>query len=249
MKKRIRSILKKVTLLILSISIIYLLILLYPNFLFAYSTTYKQVTVYSDKVIDNNINVVIDDALTRIKKSELYDSSILFQIYICNDLWRFAIFTQGNKFAGAVTQYHLNNAIYFRPCDIKNNKIVPPKEWYFAENPFTFSDRPLSYYFAHEMTHKMQSIYTGRFDFSNPTWLTEGYADYIGKNGNFDFNENLKLWHNNKPELDPTKGLYRLYHLKIAYLLDKQHKSIKDIYKNIPNDKSLTEEIWTQKMD
>ena len=95
----------------------------------------------------------------------------------------------------------------------------------------------------------MQSYYTGRGHWNYPTWLTEGYADYIGKGGNFNYNENLKLWHNNAPELDPTKGLYRLYHLKIAYLLDKQHKSIKGIYKNIPNDKILTEEIWKQKTD
>ncbi|MBL7809589.1 MAG: hypothetical protein JNN28_17345 [Saprospiraceae bacterium] len=247
MRNKVKTNLKRASVSLLGLAIIYFLVLLHPNFLFAHSITYKQVTVYSDRDIDNYINAIIEDALTRIKKSELYDSSIHFKVYICNDLWRFGIFTQGNKYAGAVTHYHLTGNIFFRPCDIENNKIVPPKEWYFAENPFTFSDRPLSYYFAHEMTHKLQSDFTGCYDFSNPTWLTEGYADYIGKDGNFNFNENLKLWHNNAPELDPTKGLYRLYHLKIAYLLDKQKKSIKDIYRNIPNDKSLTEEIWELK--
>lgn len=249
MKRRIRSLLKKVSILILSTSIVYLLILLYPNFLFDYSTTYKQITVYSDRVIDNKINAIIDDALTRISKSELYDSTFHFDIYICNDLWRYWIFTQGKTNAGAVAQYDLTRNIFFRPCNIAENKIIPAKNWYFANNEIAFEDRPLSYFFAHEITHILQSYYTGRGHWNYPTWLTEGYADYIGKGGNFNYNENLKLWHNNAPELDPTKGLYRLYHLKIAYLLDKQHKSIKDIYKNIPNDKSLTEEIWTQKMD
>lgn len=249
MSQKIKKFFKRTLLTAIILSSVYLLLLIYPEMMFKYSITYKHVKVYSGRDIDNNINAVIDDAITRIKKSELYDSSTQFKIYICNDLWRFGMFTQGNSLAAGVAQYHLNNAIYFRPCDIKNNRIIPPKEWYFAKNPFTFSDRPLSYYFAHEMTHKMQSIYTGRFDFSKPTWLTEGYADYVAKAGNFDFEENLKLWHNNAPELDPTKGLYRLYHLKIAYLLDKQRKSIKDIYNNIPNDKNLTDEIWKLKTE
>ncbi len=93
------------------------------------------------------------------------------------------------------------------------------------------------------MTHKLEANYTGAFDFSQPTWLTEGYADYIGKSGNFDFNENLKLLHSNAPELDPRLGLYRYYHLKVAYLLDKKGMTIKEVYNNIPAETSLNSEI------
>lgn len=240
----IKKIVKKIIYSLVILPSIYLCFLLFPSLLFANKFEYKQCSLYSDRPIEKNITNIIDNALSRIAKSELYDSTIHFDIYLCNDLWRFQIFTQWNKNAGAVTQYHLNNAIYIRPCDITNNKIIPPKEWYFADNPFSFADRPLVYYFAHEMTHKLQSNYTGRLNFSNPTWLTEGYADYIGKGGNFDFNENLKLLHKKAPELDPTKGLYRYYHLKIAYLLDSNKQTIKQLYKTTPNEKELEEQIW-----
>lgn len=234
---------KRISLSLLVLGFIYLGLLLYPSILFANKIDYKQCSVYCDKPIDNNITNIIDDAIKRISKSELYDSTFHFDIYICNDLWRYWIFTQGKTNAGAVAQYDLTRNIYFRPCNIAENKIIPAKSWYFANNNLVFYDRPLSYFFAHEITHIMQSYYTGRGHWNYPTWLTEGYADYIGKGGNFDFNENLKLQRNNAPELDPTKGLYRCYHLKVAYLMDSTKLTIKQIYKQTPNEKDIDEQI------
>lgn len=239
-----KRILKITTLSILTFGLIYLTLLIYPYILFVHKIDYNNCTIYSDNKIDDNIKSIIDDAINRISKSDLYDRNIHFNIFICNKLWRFSIFTQGNMYAGAVTHYHLTCNIFFRPCDIPNNKIIPPVSWSTDKNPFGFSDRPLSYYFAHEMTHKLEANYTGAFDFGQPTWLTEGYADYIGKYGNFDFNENLKLLHNNAPELDPKLGLYRYYHLKVAYLLDKKGLTIMEVYKNTPDEKTLNSEIF-----
>ena len=247
---KIKKILKRAGLTILSIAILYLGLLLYPTILFANKISYKNVTVYSDRQIEPEISSVIDEAILRVSKSELYDSSIKFNIYICNDLWRFSIFTQGNKGVGAVCHIYFTGNIFIRPSDIPNNKIIPPKEWYSAKIPFTFSDRPLTYYFAHEMTHKLQVSYKGKLRyFKQPLWLTEGYADYIGKGNDFDFQENLKLWHSNAPELDPKQGLYRLYHLKIAYLIDKKSRTIKDLYNKLPEDKNLNDELWSLKTD
>lgn len=247
MKNKSILFLKKLTYLTSYLTLTYLFILMFPGFIFAYSVTYKQVSVYSDRKIDKNIYAVVEDALTRIKRSELYNNEIHFDIYICNDLWRLGFFTQGNTLAGGIAQYNFTRDIFIRTSNIRENKIIPPDEWYSANKPFSFQDRPLSYYFAHEMTHILQSRYTGRGSWRYPAWLTEGYADYIGKGGNFDFDQNLHLWHKDAPELDPSKGLYRLYHLKISYLLDKQKKSIKDLYKRIPNDDVLTRKIWSLK--
>lgn len=227
----------------------YLALLIYPSILFAHKIVYDNCTIYSDCRIDDNIKFVIDDAIKRVSKSELYDNNIHFNIYICNKLWRLDFFTQGNSYAGAVTHYHLTGNIFFRPCDIPNNKIIPPDSWLTTKHPFSFSDRPLSYYFAHEMTHKLEANYTGALNFSQPTWLTEGYADYIGKSGNFDFYENLKLLHDNAPELDPKLGLYRYYHLRVAYLLDKKGLTIKDVYKNTPDEAKLNSEILNLPFD
>lgn len=241
----IRKIVKRAVLAILSIAILYLGLLIYPAILFSNKISHKNVTVYSDRKIETQINSIIEEAILRVSKSELYDSSMKFNIYICNDLKRFSIFTHGNEGVGGVAHCLLTGNIFIRPSDITNNRIIPPKEWYTAKVPFTFSDRPLTYYFAHEMTHKLQVNFTGRLRYSKqPHWLQEGYADYIGKGRDFNFQENLQLWHQNAPELDPSQGLYRLYHLQVAYLLDKKGKSVKDLYRNPTDVKILNQELW-----
>lgn len=225
--------------LVLIAGLLYTGLLLFPSILFAHKVEYKHYSVYSDEKIDENIYFILDDATKRISKSELYDSTLHFSIFICNQLWKFKIFAQGNKYAGAITHYHLTGNIFFRPCDISNNEIIPPGGRKSAYHPFTFADRPLSYYFAHEMTHELEANYLGRLNFSIPTWLTEGYCDYIGKSGNFDFNENLKRLYQNAPDLDPKQGLYKYYHLLIAYLLDKKEMTIKQVYNLTPKETDI----------
>ncbi|MDB5394536.1 MAG: peptidase superfamily domain protein [Rhodospirillales bacterium] len=49
-------------------------------------------------------------------------------------------------------------------------------------------DRLLSYFIAHEAAHAMQSRAFGYlFGLGYPEWLNEGYADYVGKGGDFNF--------------------------------------------------------------
>ncbi len=226
------------------IAMMYLSVMLYPNLLFSYNIQYMQIIVHSDREIDTNIYVVVNEALKKVQESDLYDNNIEFRIYICNDLWRFGIFTLGNTMAGGIAHYNFTRDIYIRPCDIKQNKIIPSHEWYFAKNAKAFADRPHSYYFAHEMTHILQSHYTGRKSWSYPIWLTEGYADYIAKGDQFDFNDNVRLWHDLAPELNPKNGLYRLYHLKVGYLLDCKNQSVQEIYLDIPDEEEVTQAMW-----
>jgi hypothetical protein len=128
-----------------TIGLLYLVLLLCPVILFPNKVEYKNIAVYSDTKIDHNFKFILKDALNRISKSELYDSTMHFNIFICNGLWRFMIFTQGNKDAGAVTYQRLTGNIFFRPSDIAKNKIIPPASWKFAKNLSSFSDRPFSY--------------------------------------------------------------------------------------------------------
>jgi hypothetical protein len=222
-----------------------LTIFIFPGIFFAHQITYKTFTVYSDRPIDKNIEFVLDDTIRRLATSDLYNSGQRYTIYLCNDLWRLRIFNFGNVDVGAIAYGDVTEDIFFRPVDIKNNKIIPPDSWQFAKKPSTFDDRPLSYFIAHETTHILESVYTGRRSWKSPTWLIEGYADYVGKAGEFDFAENLRLYKENAPELDPSQGLYRRYHLTIAYLLDIKKMNIKDIFANPPSEEKILEELKT----
>lgn len=68
----------------MNLGLIYLGLLICPSILFAHKIDNNHYTVYSDNKIDDNIKFVIDDAVKRVSKSDLYDSKI--QFYICNKL-------------------------------------------------------------------------------------------------------------------------------------------------------------------
>jgi len=57
------------------------------------------------------------------------------------------------------------------------------------------------------------------------------YPDYVGKGGDFDFDAYRARFIAGASELDPAKStLYLGYHLRVAYLLDKKHRTLDDIF-------------------
>lgn len=216
---------------------LYLGALAYPQPAFAYHTIYRQFEVWSDRPIDGAIAGVLDDAGRRLKSSELYSSDQRFQIFFCNSTWRLGLYGLFQTKVGGITYSWPTTNIYIRASSIAENRIVSPHMGPIADA----EHRPLSYFIAHEATHVMQSKAFGRlFALRYPTWLNEGYADYVGKGGDFDFDENASLLRSGSPALDYAQsGLYRGYQLEVAWLLDKRGMSIRSVYANPPHEADL----------
>ena len=209
--------------------------ILFPQVLFSNKFTNGNITVYSDKNIDSSIKKVLAAAVVKIEQSDLYDSTVHFKIFLCNTRWRFYLFSFGNENAGGITHTRVTGNIFIRKCNISQNKIIPPENWVFAKSPYSLSDRPLSYFIAHEMTHRLQCFHFCSLTNNSPVWIREGYADFIAKGSEFDYAENLKLFRQGAPELSPKSGLYRYYHLLVYYLIKKKHLPIRDIIENKPS--------------
>ena len=209
-------------------AILYFGILLFPQVLFAKKYSYRNFEVYSDKNIPTEIEHVLDDVNKRISKSELYNKDDRFRIFIANDTWRLMLFTR-NTNVGGQCDFSLTRSAYIRESDIASNRIVPPKTWRFP-----LSDRPLSYFIAHELTHVMQSKSDRWLNMKVPTHILEGYADYIGKSTEFDFDEYYSKWETNAAIMNPENGLYNKYHLFVAYLMDKKGMSFKQLVETKP---------------
>ncbi len=226
--------------LLVLIAALYIGALAYPQPAFAYHATYRQFEVWSDRPIDGAISGVLDDATRRLKTSELYTPDQAFRIFFCNSTWRFGLYALFQTSAGGMV-YPLTANVYLRASDIARNRILSPHIGPIADA----EHRPLSYFIAHESTHVMQSRAFGRwFGLRYPTWLNEGYADYVGKGGDFDFDENLGLLKADDPALDYARSrLYRGYQLAVAWLLDKQGMSIRAVYANPPTEADLLDAL------
>jgi hypothetical protein len=219
-----------------------LIVLCTPQPLFAYYVAYGRYQVWSDRPIEPQIRPVLDDVTRRISRSAIYRPDQRFRIFICNDPWRLALYSQ--RFSGAMggaADTALTRNVYIRRADIPRNRLIPPSGWDAAK----MSGRPLSYYIAHEIAHVMESRAFGRATSVRfPTWLNEGYADYVAKAGDFDLARNVRDLRAGALEMDPkASGLYRRHHLEVAYLLDRDGMTIGQLYANPPDEAALRARI------
>ncbi len=221
--------------------VLYLGALTYPQPAFAYHMTYRQFEVWSDRPIDSAITGVLDDATRRLQTSEIYTRDQEFRIFFCNSTWRLGLYGLFQTKAGGIVYSWLTSNAYIRAANIAENRIISPHSGPIADA----EHRPLSYFIAHEATHVMQSRAFGRlFALRYPAWLNEGYADYVGKGGDFDLDENARLLRADSPALDYKRsGMYRGYQLEVAWLLDKDGMSIRSVYANPPLEADLLDRL------
>lgn len=78
---------KKTSITLLLLILLYIGVLFYPNPLFSHSYVYNNYTVYSDRPIPKEIEQVLDDVESRVSKSELYDKKDKHNIFICNSYY------------------------------------------------------------------------------------------------------------------------------------------------------------------
>jgi len=152
------------------------LIILFPQRLFANKIKYKNFTVYSNDKIDDNIKIVLDNAMNLVQKSELYDSNYKYNIILCNNSFY-------NKIddrllgVGRTARATLKNVIIKVRIDPKKNLAFPTFHKACEES--------LTEVIAHEMIHCLQAHKYGILKF-NPFrhpefWKLEGYPEYISK--------------------------------------------------------------------
>jgi len=151
-------------------------IILFPEPLFANKLEHGQVNVYANAPIEGSMTVVVDNALTLVKKSELYDPTYTFDLFFSyNSLF--------NKVDGAL----LGEFVSARATD--NNVVVKvdidSKRDLFFRTLNKACQGSLTYLLAHEMIHCLQENKYGKLKF-NPLrhpayWKLEGYPEYISR--------------------------------------------------------------------
>jgi len=210
-------------------------VLAFPQLLFAHHVRHGIYDVWSDRPIPPAIGPVLDDVTRRLARAEIDEPARGERIFLCNDDWRLALFSKRlNGRLGGVADNEISRSVFIRHADVDANTVIRP------DGQVAGPDRPLSYYIAHELTHILEGDVVGRaMHFTEPTWLLEGYADYVGKGGAFDLAENRRLLLANDPRLDFRRsGLYRRYHLEVAELIERRHIGVRQLLAHPPAEAS-----------
>jgi hypothetical protein len=255
MKKTFKRIVKISSFTILVAISVLAIIILFPKLLFANKIEYKKIAIYSNDKIDNNIKIILDNAMNLVKKSEINDSNYKFNIILCYN-------SSFNKIddklfgKGPAARSRGNNVIIKIRIDSKNNLAFP-----------TFHkpcEKNLTCLLAHEMTHCLQVNKFGIMKF-NPfrhpeLWKLEGYPEYVARkaellNKGYTLTTEIERYVNLKSKatgiwISAADGggcevpdYYYKGRLMIEYLIDIRHLSYSEILKDTTSESTVYHEM------
>lgn len=252
MKKIFKRIFKITLLALLAAILTIVTIVLFPQHLFANRLNYKNFMVYSNNKIESNIKTVLDNAITLIKKSELYDADYKYNIILCYNTLYNKVDDKllGN---GPTARTTLNNIIVKVNINAEKNLAFPTFHNACEVN--------LTELLAHEMTHCLQANKYGilKFNpFKHPAfWKLEGYPEYVSKqaelsNKNYSLKEDIDKYAKLKKATNniwikegdcEVPDYYYRGKLLIKYLIDIKHLSYNQILKDATSENTVYEEM------
>jgi hypothetical protein len=211
---------RRAGLVLLALLTAYVALLLHPHPLFASTAAEGGILLHARRPLPPQTRGILADARQRVARSPFYDANDTYDLFLCDDSRLFAAFTLWDRGAGAVSQWTLTGNIFLRPAHVESNRLLNP-----AGNEVA-GERTLAYFIAHEMTHTMVARRIGRVTYARLNrWQVEGYADYLGRGGAFDFSSNLAAFRAGERPLDPRRsGLYLRYQLLVQHLIE--HKGM-----------------------
>ena len=169
-----------------TIGLIYILILMFPSFLFANKLEYKNFSVhYHPNDIDpEQLKLVLDNSEKLLKRSELFEPGTKQDVFICNSFNEFTFFALLSRKAFAVN-YPLAQNIFLSKPSVSEDLILRN-----AENN---NERTLSGVIAHETTHSLLENELGTFKYKLlPSWKNEGYCDFVANESSFQKQKGLQ---------------------------------------------------------
>jgi hypothetical protein len=230
-------ILPRAVLVVIVASVGYLVLLAYPQPVFAYELTHAGITVYADTPIPDPLRTTLERVRARLDRSPLAGRTTTSQIFIANAPWRFALFARQNFRVAGVADGFVGQHVFLRESDLSGDRLIGPSGQAVA------ADRPLSYFIAHELMHIAIVRHVGRARYATlPPWLDDGYADYIARD--IDLKTTLAKFKQGARELDPAQsGLYLRYHLMVAYAIEKKGIPVSTLLRHPPEREALEQEL------
>ena len=218
----------------------YAALLCFPETLFSSNVSADNLVLYSDLLVPQPAaSHLLNLVQLKLGTSPLYSMKTSHRIYICNSRWRQRVFFNKDYGVGGVAPYPFSPNVFLRDALIAENRLISPLGTPVA------GDRTLDYFIAHEITHQLTGHALGPLRYARlPQWVREGYADYVGKGGSFQYEEARQAFLANVPEMDYQRsGLYRRFHLLVAHVLDRRHVTVEQLLNLPPTQESVEAEV------
>ena len=225
---------KIVSVLVSSAAVGYLVLLMFPQALFAYSTERGKFHVYAREPLSENIVQVLDKAEEKLKSSPIYDANVRRDIYLTGSHGMYALLSHKayRSFANSVP--FINN-IFINKTDVAADHVILNRE---LDNT-----RSLNGVIAHETVHLFIRKRYGSMTASlMPTWKNEGYCEYIARDTAIPLEEGIRRWRGN-PQDDRNYRFIK-YQLMVQQLLEREGVSVDDLFNKSWDEKAVAERTF-----
>jgi hypothetical protein len=220
----------------LSLAAAYVLLLCFPQVLFAHQVTYKNFTVYSREPLDQNVYTMLDKVEARLATSEINNTQVRPKIFLTNSQRLYSalsLYIGGNSFAKAMPVLPTNN-IFINEADMAKDHVF--------RKALSYNTRSLSEIVAHEVTHLLVREKFGYLkNITMPAWKKEGYAEYVGGGTTLDHVGGARMWKAN-PQNDRGYQYFKYYSL-VKYLLDHDKLTVEELFTRDINQSELEAKV------
>jgi hypothetical protein len=214
-KRKLRVFARRLALVLVVLGAAYAVIALHPSLLFAHERRVGAVVLHARSQLPPGADDLARRVEQRLAGSPYFSAEEAHHVYLCDTRELFAFFALWNAGAGAIAQTGTNGDVFVRPHSIERDRLVGPRG---RDVP---GERTLTYFVAHEVAHTITARRLGRVAYHRlEVWQQEGYADHVGKGGDFDFDGARAKLRAGDPSLDPAAyGLYLRYQLLFEHML------------------------------
>jgi len=207
----------------LLLGVAFILLLSFPQLLFAHETSYKQFHVYSREPSDQHVDAVLDAVEARLATSTINDDRVTPKVYLTNSyrLYRSLSLNMGwNSFGKGYPLLPTNN-IFINKSDLAADQVF--------RDAAMHNTRSLSGVIAHEVTHLLIRKRYGYWrNVTMAAWKKEGYAEYVAGGSTLPHETGIKMWKANPK--DGTGYQYFKYYMLVKYLLEQEKLSVDDLF-------------------
>lgn len=207
----------------LSLAAAYMLLLSFPQVLFAHEVSYKNFTVYAREPLDQSVYSMLDKVETRLSASPLNTPEVKPKIFLTGSTRLYSTLTLyigGNSFGKGLPVLPTSN-VFINDADVAQDLVF--------RNAPTNNQRSLSGVVAHEVTHLLIRRKFGYVkNITMPTWKKEGYAEYVAGGSTLDYDTGVRMWKANPK--DGTGYQYFKYYMMVKYLLETEKLAVDDLF-------------------
>jgi len=206
-----------------SLAAAYVLLLCFPQVLFAHQVTYKNFTVYSREPLDQNVYAMLDKVEARLATSAINNTQVRPKIFLTNSQQLYSalsLYIGANSFGKGFGILPTNN-VFINNADVARDLV-------FRKAP-EFNQRSLSEVVAHKVTHLLVREKFGYVkNVTMPAWKREGYAEYVSGGTTLDYATGANLWKAN-PQNDRGYQYFK-YYMLVKYLMDHDKLTVEQLF-------------------